>query len=53
MFFVRILTNPTLPNIPGVDAFKGEAYHTARWPKTQVNFEGNRVAVIVTGATEI
>ena len=50
---IGILTKPTLPNIPGVDAFRGEAYHTARWPKTQVNFEEKRVAVIGTGATGI
>jgi cation diffusion facilitator CzcD-associated flavoprotein CzcO len=50
---IGILTNPTLPSIPGVDAFKGEAYHTARWPKTSVSFDGKRVAVIGTGATGI
>lgn len=38
-----ILTNPTLPNIPGIKDFKGEACHTARWPKTPVNFE-NKVS---------
>ena len=48
-----ILTNPTLPNIPGVDSFKGEAHHTSRWPTEPVKLEGKRVAVIGTGATGI
>jgi cation diffusion facilitator CzcD-associated flavoprotein CzcO len=43
----------TMPNIPGVDSFEGEAYHTARWPHEPVTFEGKRVAVIGTGATGV
>jgi cation diffusion facilitator CzcD-associated flavoprotein CzcO len=43
----------TMPNIPGIDSFKGEAYHTARWPKEPVTFAGKRVAVIGTGATGV
>lgn len=50
---IGILTNPTLPNIPGVHDYKGEACHTSRWPQTPVTFEGKRVAVIGTGATGI
>lgn len=48
-----ILTQPTLPNIPGVEDYKGVAHHTARWPKEGVSFDGKRVAVIGTGATGI
>ena len=33
--------------------FKGEACHTARWPKESVAFEGKRVAIIGTGASAI
>ncbi len=47
------LSTPTLPKIEGVGTFKGEAYHTARWPHEPVNFEGKRVAVIGTGATGV
>jgi cation diffusion facilitator CzcD-associated flavoprotein CzcO len=43
----------TLPNIPGVPDFKGESFHTARWPHEPVSFEGKRVAVIGTGATGV
>lgn len=47
-----ILNDPTLPNIPGVNDFGGEAYHTSRWPK-EWNFDDKRVGIIGTGATAI
>lgn len=50
---IGILNNYTMPNIPGVSAFKGEAYHTARWPSDPVDFQNKRVAIIGTGATAI
>lgn len=50
---IGILSVPTLPKIEGVNIFRGISYHTANWPKTPVNFEGKRVAVIGTGSTGI
>ena len=47
------LSAPTMPNIPGTETFKGEAYHTGLWPHHKVTFEGKRVAVIGTGATGV
>ncbi len=47
------LSTPTLPRIEGRDDFKGQSFHTARWPKQPVDFAGKRVAVIGTGATGI
>jgi cation diffusion facilitator CzcD-associated flavoprotein CzcO len=47
------LSAPTMPRIDGVDTFRGEAFHTARWPHEPVSFEGKRVAVIGTGATGV
>ncbi len=47
------LSAPTLPDIPGVDEFRGEAYHTGQWPHEPVSFDGRRVAVIGTGATGV
>ena len=47
------LSAPTMPTIPGVESFRGEAYHTGRWPHEPVNFAGKRVAVIGTGATAV
>ena len=48
-----LLSNPTLPNIPGLQDFKGQAFHTSRWPKTAVSFAGKNVGVIGVGATAI
>ena len=47
------LSAPTMPTIPGVESFKGQSCHTARWPKEPVSFVGKRVAVIGTGATGV
>jgi cation diffusion facilitator CzcD-associated flavoprotein CzcO len=47
------LSAPTMPTIPDVDTFKGQSFHTARWPHEPVTFEGKRVAVIGTGATGV
>ena len=47
------LSTPTMPRIEGVDNFKGQSFHTARWPKEPVDFAGKRVAVIGTGATGV
>ncbi len=47
------LSTPTLPVIEGRDSFKGQSFHTARWPKEPVDFTGKRVAVIGTGATGV
>jgi len=47
------LSAPTMPRIEGVDVFRGKSFHTARWPHEPVNFTGQRVAVIGTGATGV
>ncbi|MFX8786089.1 NAD(P)-binding domain-containing protein, partial [Acinetobacter baumannii] len=47
------LSAPTYPNVPGRESFAGEAYHTGRWPKHSVTFEGKRVAVIGSGASGV
>jgi cation diffusion facilitator CzcD-associated flavoprotein CzcO len=47
------LSTPTLPRIEGRDTFKGDSFHTARWPKQPVDLAGKRVAVIGTGATGV
>src|SRR5438477_2624554 len=47
------LSAPTMPTIPGVERFRGEAYHTGAWPHEPVSFVGKRVAVIGPGATAV
>jgi cation diffusion facilitator CzcD-associated flavoprotein CzcO len=46
------LTKPVFPDIPGRDAFRGKAMHSARWDHGY-SFEGKTVAVIGTGASAI
>src|SRR5262245_18779745 len=50
---VGILSARYMPPFEGIDSFKGESYHTSRWPKEKVDFSGKRVAVIGTGATAV
>lgn len=47
-----ILNDPTLPNIPGVRDFTGEAFHTSRWP-SEWSLDGKRVGIIGTGAVAL
>ena len=50
---VGILSATYLPNIPGVESFAGQSFHTSRWPKEPVDLAGKRVGVIGTGATAV
>jgi cation diffusion facilitator CzcD-associated flavoprotein CzcO len=50
---IGILSAPTMPNIPGVGTFEGQACHTHSWPKEGVDFAGKRVGIIGTGATAV
>ena len=50
---IGLLSQPTLPIIPGIDSFKGQSFHTSRWPHESVSYSGKRVAVIGTGATGV
>jgi cation diffusion facilitator CzcD-associated flavoprotein CzcO len=47
------LSSPKDPDIPGLERFQGNWYHTGLWPEKPVNFAGKRVAVIGTGATGV
>ena len=46
------LNQPAYPAIPGIDTFKGKAFHSARWDH-DYNLTGKRVAVVGTGASAI
>ena len=46
------LNRPAYPNLPGIEQFQGEAFHSARW-RHDLDLKGKRVAVIGTGASAI
>jgi cation diffusion facilitator CzcD-associated flavoprotein CzcO len=46
------LSEPAVPELPGLDSFQGPAFHTARWDHDQ-DLTGKRVAVVGTGASSI
>jgi cation diffusion facilitator CzcD-associated flavoprotein CzcO len=46
------LSDPLLPDLPGLDEFEGKTFHSARWDHDH-KLDGERVAVIGTGASAI
>ncbi|MBD5787997.1 NAD(P)/FAD-dependent oxidoreductase [Cellulosimicrobium terreum] len=48
-----LLSRPVLPDIPGLETFAGQAYHSARWPHEGVDVSGQRVGLIGVGASGI
>ena len=50
---IGVLSAPTMPNIPGVETYRGQSCHTHYWPKEPVDFAGKRVGIIGTGATAV
>jgi cation diffusion facilitator CzcD-associated flavoprotein CzcO len=41
------------PEVDGIDTFRGQIFHTGRWPHEGVDFTGLRVGVIGTGSSGI
>ena len=50
---VGCLSSFNMPQIAGIDDFQGNTYHTGQWPHEEVDFTGQRVAVIGTGSSAI
>jgi cation diffusion facilitator CzcD-associated flavoprotein CzcO len=46
------LSEPSIPELPGLESFEGAAFHSARWDH-DFDLENKRVAVIGTGASSI
>ena len=46
------LSQPAMPNIPGIGTFQGESFHSAEW-NHDIALTGKRVAAIGTGASAI
>ncbi|MGW5298100.1 flavin-containing monooxygenase [Rhodococcus aetherivorans] len=49
---VGALCEPSLPDVAGIEGFRGEIFHSARW-NHDADLTGKRVAVIGTGASAI
>ena len=47
------LSAARVPEVPGLETFKGAWYHTGHWPHETVDFGGQRVGVIGTGSSGI
>src|SRR3546814_822182 len=50
---VGCLSSANVPQIPGIETFQGDWYHTGQWPHDGVEFAGKRVGQIGTGSTGI
>jgi cation diffusion facilitator CzcD-associated flavoprotein CzcO len=46
------LSDPLIPDLPGLDSFQGKAFHSARWDHEH-DLTGRSVAVVGTGASAI
>lgn len=47
------LSSTNTPDIPGLDEFTGNVYHTGQWPQEGVDFSNRRVAIVGTGSSAI
>lgn len=47
------LSDSRVPDFPGLADYRGEVYHTGRWPHDTVDFTGKTVGVIGTGSSGI
>ncbi len=48
-----MISHPYLPDIQGVDTFKGPIFHSSRWPQEGLDYAGKRVGIIGCGATTV
>jgi cyclohexanone monooxygenase len=47
------LSSTQTPDFKGLESFTGKTYHTGNWPHEEVDFSGQRVAIIGTGSSAI
>ncbi|MCY4143974.1 MAG: NAD(P)/FAD-dependent oxidoreductase [Gammaproteobacteria bacterium] len=47
------LSSANIPVIEGIESFKGNAYHTGKWPHEPVDFSGQSVGIVGTGSSAI
>jgi cation diffusion facilitator CzcD-associated flavoprotein CzcO len=46
------LNKPVIPDLPGLDSFTGQSFHSSHW-RHDVDLKGKRVAVVGTGASAV
>ena len=44
---------PIVPQLPGLDSFKGELYYSNQYPKTDIVYEGKTIGLIGTGSSGV
>ena len=47
-----MISEPVIPKFKGMENFKGESFHSARWPEG-LDYAGKRVGIIGSGATTV
>ncbi|MBM7656438.1 flavin-containing monooxygenase [Neobacillus cucumis] len=50
---VGCISTANIPNMKGLNNFKGDWYHTGHWPHEKVDFTGKRVGIIGTGSSGV
>lgn len=48
-----MISQPMLPNIKGMDRFKGPIFHSSRWPQEELKYAGKRIGIIGAGASTV
>jgi len=48
-----MISHPYVPEIKGIDSFKGPCFHSSRWPQEGLDYAGKRVGIIGCGATTV
>ncbi|NKB98816.1 MAG: SidA/IucD/PvdA family monooxygenase [Pseudomonadales bacterium] len=48
-----MISEPNVPDLKGVDTFKGPCFHSSRWPQEGLDYAGKRVGIIGCGATTV
>ena len=52
IFAIGLLGRPSVPHFPGIERFRGQAFHSAQWDHS-IDLRGKRVAVIGSGASAV
>ena len=50
---IGCISTGNVPDIPGLNSFEGDWYHTGSWPHEEVDFADKRVGVIGTGSSGV